>query len=259
MRWWAAGASAICLGGVAALIGAGPTTAPMAATPATSPSVAAATPAPPARQSDPSSENRGGRNVRGRGRNGGNSSGATPVAAAGGDPYAILQQRSIFIKGNQTTTPPSADSRRESARDTGYSARPPNLLIFNGVTVINDKPEAFVEDLGSNVVGTVRIGDAVAGGTVLAINFDDLAYEVRGQTRHVGLGQNFNGDSAFALSAPAATTTTAAAPASPGQIVGAGASIPAAAAQTASGLSSEDIIARMKAKRAQEEKSLGVK
>lgn len=173
------------------------------------------------------------------------------------DPYGVLQTRSIFVKGNQNLIPATQAVRPVEPRQNVFSPVKPNLLIFNGVTIVDGKPEAFVEDLGSNMVGTVKPGDAVAGGAVVSITFEELTYSAHGQTMHVGLGEDFNGNAAFAL-APAAPTTQALQPTAPGQVVGAGASIPAPVA-TPSGISAEDILARMKAKRAQESQQIGGK
>jgi hypothetical protein len=256
-----------------AMLGAGPAGAGPAGAPSAEP--AAAGPVMPQPQSANQNQDNGrqgrgsrmGRNNNGGrgGYNGGNTGGNTnpnggPSPVSADDPFAILQQRSIFVKGNQSLVvvpPPPVIIRPPS--DNSHRGTRPNLLVFNGVTVVDGKPEAFVEDLQTNAVGTVKIGDGVAGGEVAAISFDDLTYIVDGSVKHVGLGDDFNGNQAFAL-APSSTQPIGPGESSsaPGQVIGTGASIPAPVA-TQSGLSAQDILARMKAKREQEAKQIGTK
>jgi len=267
-RWLLAGISVLCLAGVTSLWAADPTTAPTVvapmATPTTAPAVVSAavpataptgaSPMSAARSADQQSSNRQGRGGRGRNNRGSSGGNGASDALPANDPYAVLQRRSIFLKGNQNLIRDIAP-RVEVPRNQ-FPGATERMLVFNGVTIVDDKPEAFVEDLRSNVVGTVKPGDAVAGGTVAVITFDDLAFQVNGQIRHVGLGQDFNGNAAFAV-APT-TAPVAAEPNAPGQVVGAGASIPPPVV-TPSGMSSEDILARMKAKRQQESQQLNGK
>jgi hypothetical protein len=263
IRAGAAGLSILGVVGAALVSGAGPATAPIAtpiATPMTAPVVAPPTSTVQPQLQDQNTDrgNRFGRNRSGGRSSNGGGGGSTGrgygPAIAATNPYAILDQRSIFIKGNQNIAVDTTPRPPERPR-TAYTGIHENQLIFNGVTIVNDHPEAFVEDLRSNVVGTVKIGDSVAGGTVAAINFDDLAYLVDGKVRHVGLGDDFTGNTAFS-SVAVTPTTGPAALSEAGRVVGNGASIPAAVAAP-SGLSSEDILARMKAKRAQEAQQIG--
>jgi hypothetical protein len=164
----------------------------------------------------------------------------------------VLQTRSIFVKGNQTV---AADSRSAFIPPSGpLGGKPESSLVFNGVIVVNDEADALVEDLSTHEVVKVRTGDAIAGGKVSGISFDDLAYLAKGRTLHVTIGQNLEGvtaDTSALPPSPAISTPTA--PAAGGgapQPVG----TPAAVAPAVPGeTSTDDILAKMKARRAAEQ------
>jgi hypothetical protein len=223
-----------------------PTTEPVATTgPTTIPSIAAAAVASP-----------GG--IGYSGRTSGPASRILPAA------YMILAERSIFQKGShisgpeqpiQTviipTTNPVATGDPTSISDSAEES-----LVFDGATESGSEVLAFVEDRVNLKMLVVQDGDTIAKGKITSISLDTLDYSTKGQVIHVQVGQNLRG-----VEAPAApdATTTPSVPASP---VTAGAPAPLASRGTplpspvplpaASGGSTADVVARMKARRASE-------
>jgi len=248
--------------GVILLMGAGPTTVPVAA-----PSRAAAaspTTAPAVSASRATQESGYGRRERpGRSRYGGSTAAeasAAELAARRGD-YSGTPSRSLFLKGNQDLTSraaaPVVEAPRQPERQGPFTGTNDLLLVFNGAVIEDNEPAAFVEDVKTNLVGRVRPGDAVAGGVVTSVTLDELTFVVKGQTRHVHLGENFAGTAAITSSIAAAAPPTLTV--NGVQVIGTGASIPIPVAAPGSGISKEDIEARMRARREQENKAIGTK
>ncbi len=172
-----------------------------------------------------------------------------PMAVA----FVPLLRRSIFVKGSQTIRP---------AGDTGglgagtvkppTPASPESTLVFTGVILSGDHSDALIEDTAGRKVFTVKAGDPIATGRVTGITFDDLTYQPAGRAGvHIQVGQTFEGKAA----APTDTVPSAdggPAPVTPGA---AGPGTPSTLGVT-SGMSADDILARMK-KRREQEKAAG--
>jgi hypothetical protein len=233
--------------------GAAPTTVPAVmavAAPATRASAPATQPAakPVTASSDSSSSSR--RDRGNRHSRGSRESSATPVIS-NSDPYAVLDTRSIFIKGNQTIAGSGPRSSGESSSGSSiFPNRQASALIFNGVILVNGEALAMVEDSNSGTVVRVHAGDSISGGRVTGITFDDLAYEASGQTKHVEIGQNLEGQAASSSGysnspvAGAPTTMPAGGPTPAG--------VTSPPGSSTSGMSQEDILAKLKARRAAE-------
>jgi hypothetical protein len=169
-----------------------------------------------------------------------------PMSAA----YAVVNYRSIFIKGNQAITreppPPPPGSGTHIQKPP---TRPEELIVFNGVLMVDGQPEALVEDTSARKSMAVKVGDPLATGRVTGVTFDSLDYQAKGSVViHVSLGQNLDGHAAApgdtaapTLGAPSATAT--------GGPSGAGPTTAPAGAESTAGLSTDDILARMRKKR----------
>jgi hypothetical protein len=210
-RWIVIGAVGITVGGGLMLRGVGQTAAPAVQPPAVaSPTAKPAAIAPPvADRNDNGNGNnnsrRGNSNGRGNRRNRGENS-SSGSGYSGTDPFGVLQERSIFVKGNQNV---ASDSRTAPVyQPTGpLGGKPESSLVFNGVIVVNSEANALVEDLTTHDVVNVHAGDAIAGGRVSGISFDDLAYSANGRTLHVAIGQNLEGVTASVAAPPPAPST----------------------------------------------------
>ena len=168
------------------------------------------------------------------------------------DQIGALRTRSIFVKGNQTIAANDAPGNRSAAGP--MVGRPESALVFNGVTFVDDEADAWIEDLSSHVVSTVRPGDPIAGGKVSAITFGDLTYEVKGVSKRVKIGQNLDGvDATFG-----GATAVPAPPPAPG-VTSPAVPAPTPTNVAPSGASTEDILARMKARHAAEQQATGGK
>jgi hypothetical protein len=216
MRRWIL---AIVLAGSGVAIAApGPTTQPTAQ-PATRPFAVA--PEPPSTwtpystggQQRRGSEN--GRSRRGeRGDRGASGFSAAPSSRPDGDiadpsalpqDFDILNYRNIFYKGYL----PSPDRPERSGPATPERHSAETTLIFNGVTITDGKPTAFLENTEQGTVVQVHVGDPIASGKVVDIALDSLDYQFNGRVIHVQIGQNLAGGSGWgttaATTAPSST------------------------------------------------------
>jgi hypothetical protein len=210
-RWMLA---IVVIGGGVSLAASDPATQP-----ATRP---AAAPAPEARPaltptySTGRQSRRGGEN---RGRRSGESSESTSrpgdqfIASSGPMPqdFEILNYRNIFYKGHL----PSPDNANRPAAAVIAPHTLETVLMFNGVTITDGKPTAFLENTDQGTVMQVHVGDAVAQGKIVAIALDSLEYQLNGQAQltHVLIGQNLAGSNSWgtvAASQPSSTGSASA-------------------------------------------------
>ena len=153
--------------------------------------------------------------------------------------FAAVRYRSIFVRGNQTIGSPLRPTTQGSGRPPAPPPKPEASLVFNGVALVGTRAEALIEDTAAHKVYNVAAGGPIATGRVTAIRFDSLDYESKdGRPTRVALGQTLDGGT------PGPTTTAA-------PTAGGG---PASLGQT-SGLSSTDILERMRKRREAEEKA----
>jgi hypothetical protein len=188
--------------------------------------------------------------------------------------FMILAERSIFQKGSHVTrradpdqvaAPPPAPATAPTA--SSKSDSPEESLVFDGATVTGNQILAFVEDRGDSKMLVLQDGDVIARGKITGISLDTLDYTTAGEIIHVQVGQNLRGEEAQAVSdgnATAAGSPTSAAPGgagtSPGAAPGTGpGSAPgtppppgAAPAPGGSGGGADDVVARLRARRARE-------
>ena len=159
----------------------------------------------------------------------------TPMSAA----FSAVRYRSIFVKGEQSLRPEGGGFTRPAYVPT--PSRPQASLVFNGVIVVGDRADALIEDTNARKVFTVRVGELLAGGRVLAITFDGLDYMFGGKLTHVVIGQTLEGTTASQL--PDVAPTAGGGPPPPDAAGTLGNTV---------GMSPEDILARMKKRRQME-------
>jgi hypothetical protein len=158
--------------------------------------------------------------------------------------FALLNTRSIFYKGY---LPQEREGNNSGPTTRSYGTDLPNAspasLIFNGVIVAPSQTYAFIENLGAGKVATVSVGDAIAGGKVDEISFNQLIFESQGRKIKIEIGHNFNGE---VMAAATSTPTTQGSGESSGTASAAGSST----APADSG--GNDILERMRKRRLQE-------
>ena len=138
--------------------------------------------------------------------------------------FTLLTQRSIFEKGRLITDAGAGSARPDrhdehqrrdhSHTDAATSAvanLPADSLIFNGVTQTADTLFAFIEDTASNSIALVQAGDALAGGKVISISFDNLQISIGGKIRAIDIGQTLTGKTMAATSGTSSTQPSGAA------------------------------------------------
>jgi hypothetical protein len=158
-----------------------------------------------------------------------------PMSAA----FSAVRYRSIFVKGEQSLRPDGGGYTRPAYVPT--PSRPQASLVFNGVIVVGDRADAMIEDTNAHRVFTVRVGELLAGGRVLAITFDNLDYQDGGKLTRVAIGQTLEGTAATSLPDAAPTATGGPPPPDAAGTLG-----------NTVGMSPEDILARMKRRRQME-------
>ena len=141
------------------------------------------------------------------------------------DRYPVLLERSIFAKSGAARA-----AERPPATSTAPAVKPlspEQTIVFIGVLAQDHEYVAFAENRSNNQLMILRTGDDVAGGKVVGITLDTMAYGAGGAIKEVHLGQNLAGE----VVAPgyAAGGGAAAAPVPAGATATPGASPPSAA------------------------------
>ena len=131
--------------------------------------------------------------------------------------YSLLLSHSMFVRGHQAIDThhegvyhPPASMPSTMPVDSGLVSKPEDSLIFNGVTVSNDTPMAFIEDTTNQSVQTVHVGEPIAQGRVTEITLDSLSYTNAQHTMHLHIGQTLSGGEATPT--PIATSNPSEAP-----------------------------------------------
>jgi hypothetical protein len=151
--------------------------------------------------------------------------------------------RSIFLKGRQTIGYPPGSRPDRGIIDPPPPRRPQAGMVLKGITIVGDEYDAMIEDTYQDPhrITVVHAGEVLAGGRVMSIGFDTLDYQDLGKLTHVEIGQTLDGN-----------------PAPPGDdappVVGNAPPPPDTAGPlgTTTGMSAEDILARMKKRRQME-------
>jgi len=121
---------------------------------------------------------------------------ATPAQLS--DNYALLNDHSPFVPWVQRERR-TGGSRTSLSQSQLDAQRQQSNLVFNGVTVTDGKPVAFIEDMTEGRVYQYHVGDSLAGGKVAQITLDAVDYETNGHRTHVTIGENLQGASAWDL------------------------------------------------------------
>lgn len=130
------------------------------------------------------------------------------IASSGPLPqdFEILNYRNIFYKGHLPS--PEVSNRPAPASIEAHSLE--TVLMFNGVTITDGKPTAFLENTDQGTVLQVHVGDTVAQGKIVAIALDSLEYQLNGRTTptHVQIGQNLAGSNSWGTVAASQPSST---------------------------------------------------
>lgn len=132
---------------------------------------------------------------------------ATPIPIS--ENFALLNDRSPFVPWVQRERR-SGGGRSGPSQVESAETRQQSNLVFNGVTVTDGKPVAFIEDMTEGRVYQYHVGDSIAGGKVAQITLDAVDYETNGRRTHVTIGENLQGASAWDMTygvAPAMPST----------------------------------------------------
>jgi hypothetical protein len=129
--------------------------------------------------------------------------------------YALVVDRSIFIKGMQRTPeriiPDRTDPRPPDTRPVYVPPppRPEKTLLFNGATDADGQWVALFEDTSVSKVLVFKVGEKVARGKVAAMTLGTLDYDSNGKVKRILMGQNLDGEVvAVSTTRPALASTT---------------------------------------------------
>jgi hypothetical protein len=170
---------------------------------------------------------------------------APAAPAAQGDEfaqrYALLADKNIFVRNRPPT-------RSITNRGPETPRRAEEAFLLTGIAMQEGRHVAFIENTASGTTQRLLPGDPVAGGKVVAVEFDALEFEANGRTTRIGIGRNLLGDR-FTPTSTAPGSTTAPAGANGGSAAAApAAGAPAAPLPGDANLSPEE---RMKLRRQQ--------
>jgi hypothetical protein len=118
--------------------------------------------------------------------------------------FEVLNLRNIFYKGYLPA--PGEEGRGASEYEIRHA--PETMFIFNGVTITDGKPTAFLENTNEGTVVQVHVGDAVAKGKIVNIAIDNLDYEANGKVTRVQIAQNLAGGNGWGTTASTEPSTT---------------------------------------------------
>ena len=119
--------------------------------------------------------------------------------------YGILTEKNIFVRNR----PPTRAAARPIV--SAGPRRPEESLVLTGIAIQEGRHVAFIENSATRSTQRLMPGDTVAGGKVVAVDFDGLEFESNGQKVRVAIGRNFLGTT-FVAAVVDATATTAARP-----------------------------------------------
>lgn len=163
------------------------------------------------------------------------------------DDYKTIAEKSIFSKDRSPPRTPTRPTYTPPVR----TPEPASRLVLTAIVRHGDLWVAFFEDSRTGRVRQALAGQSIDGGTIKALRFDEVDYEIDGQVRQVRTGQDLSGLS-VALGAPSYSspsyTPSASTTGSSGPDGGAsnGTTTPATSADTAS------LLERLRQRRAQE-------
>jgi hypothetical protein len=119
------------------------------------------------------------------------------------DDFAVLNLRNIFFKGHL----PSPDAGQQGSSSFEVHSVE-TTYIFNGVTITDGKPVAFLENTDSGAVMQAHVGDTIARGKIVNIALDSLDYQANGRVTRVQIGQNLAGGNGWGTTATSEPSST---------------------------------------------------
>lgn len=123
--------------------------------------------------------------------------------------YSIFNSRSLFMKGRISSAGPNADPGTQPSNNAGNQFKTPEeAFVFNGVTQTDEGALAFIENLATNKVLLVRVGQPIATGKITGISIHTLQYTAGGKSMRIEIGQNLAGIFAEAATRPSSSPTT---------------------------------------------------
>ncbi|HEX2971938.1 MAG TPA: hypothetical protein VHP11_06375 [Tepidisphaeraceae bacterium] len=150
--------------------------------------------------------------------------------------YGLIVQRNIFARNRVQASQRPSEARNEAP------PKPAQYLILTGIVRREDADGyfAFIEDTRAGTTSKVQVGQVLAQGTVIQIDFDSIQYEFEGKPIRVEIGKTLVG----ASSTPRASTTQPAGDSSMAQSP--------SRTESTSSEPSNDIAERMRQRRLQE-------
>ena len=101
--------------------------------------------------------------------------------------YGMLTEKNIFVRNRPPTRRGGGPVVSSAPR------RPEESLVLTGIAIQEGRHVAFIENSAGRSTQRLKPGDTVAGGKVVAIDFDGLDFESNGQKVRVAVGRNFLG------------------------------------------------------------------
>jgi hypothetical protein len=127
--------------------------------------------------------------------------------------YAILTERSMFVKGVFRYAPPGDGRIRHNpttvTTQSTFVEPPESSLVFNGAAQVDTGFVALIENYSSGEIRYLHSGDAIASGKVGAMSLNFMDYIAGGHSTHVTIGKTLLGGDPPATRPFAAGSTVA--------------------------------------------------
>jgi hypothetical protein len=117
---------------------------------------------------------------------------AAPTAAPAPSPsekfdrYSILADKNIFVRNRPATRTPG--------QQRTVTRRAEETMVLTGIALQEGRHVAFLEDSAARQTKRLLPGDQVAGGSIVAVNFDSVEFDANGKRIHIPVGRNLLGE-----------------------------------------------------------------
>jgi hypothetical protein len=135
---------------------------------------------------------------------------ARPTRADFERQYNVVIDNNIFLRERgRSTSRPSWTERPATQPATAPAPSEEQSYALTGVVFEGSDLRAYFENLRDNTIVRVEPGETIAGGRIVEIAVDAVAYESRGNLAWIEIGHDLTGATRVAATQPAAVTQPA--------------------------------------------------
>lgn len=105
----------------------------------------------------------------------------------------FLADRATLNKKPKTQTKKTAAAKETRTDETPVADSDANFILV-GITIMDDKPTAFIEDRSASELRKIGTEQTIGKGTITAIHFDHIIYRIEETQRKIKLRQSLSGE-----------------------------------------------------------------